>query len=434
MSQQENFVPAEGPRGAASEGAELQQLTIALTTPDYPPDPNGTGIGTYSKLLAEGLVKRGHRVHVLTRDPGIDRDDTPENITMHRIPIDRPDVPLKFSWPRLLRLTASSAASEVKYRRVLRRKLNGLIEEHGVQLVEAADAEAQTYLYRGFDHPSVPYIVRLHGPLSVGEIYDQNLPEVGRVILREFERRHILGASHITVPAKWAGAYIRDEMRLGNRPIRVIPNPPPQHRGAGLSEGTGESAREAGLVLFVGRVSRTKGIDVLVEAIPKILARRPEARFQIVGADNARSTGHASTFAWIRDSLSREHLAHVELVGHVEHAQIDSFYQRASVCVFPSLYDTFSYTCLEAMSHGCAIVGSRHSGMSHMLDGGRAGKLYDPPDADDLAGAITDLLADGDLRVRHGRRARARAVEVYGEDVVFDQVVEFYRQAIRDAR
>ena len=44
-----------------------QSLTIALVSPDYPPDPKGTGIGTYTKLLAHYLTERGHKVHVITK-------------------------------------------------------------------------------------------------------------------------------------------------------------------------------------------------------------------------------------------------------------------------------------------------------------------------------------------------------------------------------
>ena len=404
---------------------------MAIASPDYPPDPNSTGIGTYTMLVAEGLAARGHQVHVVTRGNGEDVD-TPPNLTIHRLQGQRPEFPLKLSGPRFLAVTLASSLAEIRYRIAMARKLRELIETEGVQLVESADAQADTYLFRNREHPSVPYVVRLHAPLSVGELYDRTLPEIGRRLLRLVERKHILGATHLTVPTNRAGSLIRREMSLGHRTIRELPNPPPTHLEAELQLAPADDEREEGLVLFLGRVSRLKGVHVLVDAIPKVLERVPGARFLFVGPDTATATGHPSTFEQIRASLPAELRSHLSFTGHVALDDVGTYYRRASVCVFPSLFETFSYTCLEAMAHGCAIVGSWSGGMADLLDQGRVGMLYEPPDAEDLAQQIVTLLEDSALRRTLGEAARDRARSRYGEEKVFADIVAFYRQAIRD--
>lgn len=418
--------------GRTGEDAASSPLVVALVAPDYPPDPHGTGIGTYSKHLAEGLAARGHRVHVVTRGNGEGSDPASGAVTIHRIEVERPQIPLNLSWPRVLAVTIASSLKEVRYRVAVARMLRRLVEHEGVMVVEAADAQADAYLYRNRDHPTVPYIVRLHAPLSFGELYDRNLPEVGRRILRMLERQHILGATHLTVPTRRAGTQIRREMGLGHRPIREVANPPPAHIQAEMLHDPVEAEREDGLVLFLGRVTRLKGVHVLVDAIPRVLEADPGSRFLFVGPDTATASGHDSTFEHIRSSIPARHRERLEFTGHVALDDVGSYYRRAAVCVFPSLFETFSYTCLEAMAHGCAIVGSWSGGMADLLDGGRVGRLYRPPDAADLADQIVGLLRDPEERQRLGRAARDRARTQYGEDTVFRDIIAFYREAIRD--
>ena len=61
----------------------------------------------------------------------------------------------------------------------------------------------------------------------MGELFDKNLPEPIRQFVRFFERRLILKASHLTVPSYLPKVLFQREMNLGNRPIRILPNPPP---------------------------------------------------------------------------------------------------------------------------------------------------------------------------------------------------------------
>lgn len=410
--------------------ATERPLRLALSTPDYPPDPMGTGIGTYAKSLAEGLARRGHRVHVVTRGPHGDALEEHGGVTVHRLGVPRPDLPPHVSPVVFLRLALASARSELRYRRRVAATLARLVDGGEADLVEAADSFVEALFYRPARHPGVPFVVRLHTPMSVGERYDRNLPEPARRLLRRVERGHLLRASHLTVPSETPRALFREAMALGVRPIEAIPNPPP---AAGRRPAPAAGApldADGPEVLYLGRVTAVKGVHVLARAIPQVLARVPNARFRFVGADSASSTGRGTTIEAIRAELPEAVRERVHFVGRVPLEAVDGYLERATVCVFPSLFENFPYTCLEAMAHGKAVVGSASGGMRDMLEGGACGLLYHPPDEDALARALIALLQDPELRDRLGRAARRRAESVYGEDAVLDATVAFYRRAL----
>jgi glycogen synthase len=100
------------------------------------------------------------------------------------------------------------------------------------------------------------------------------------------------------------------------------------------------------------------------------------------------------------------------------------------VCVFPSLFENFPYTCLEAMSYGKAIVGSSHGGMTDLLGDGQCGLLYTPPDEHELARHITTLLSNKNLRDELGQKARQRALDYFGSERVMNLTEAFYNKAL----
>jgi glycogen(starch) synthase len=404
-------------------------LRIALATIEYRPDPFSAGIGSYTKALADLLTARGHSVHVVAR--GLQRDErvVEDGVTVHRLTPGRPELPESLGPRQLAGLLARGLPQELAYRRKVAATLTRLASEEDLDLIEVADHLAEPLGYSPSRFPRVPFIVRLHTPLAVTEKAAPNIPEVARLGMRALERRLLLKATHLAAPSAVAGELILAEMGV-TRPVEIYPNPPtlPSEEKAGRQQ------EERGLVLFIGRINLLKGPQLLLKAIPGILAAMPHTRFVFLGADNIPYGGHRTTGEYLLSLLPAHLRDRVELPGHVPHEQVESFYRRAAIVVLPSLFEAFGYTCLEAMSFGKAIVGSASGGMFELLDGGNAGLLFSPPKVEELQSHAIRLLADAELRRRLGETARRRALEVYGRDRVMDQVEEFYRRAIAERR
>jgi glycosyltransferase involved in cell wall biosynthesis len=415
----------------AAARRDARPLTIALATIEYPPDPFSSGIGSYTKTMAEALARRGHTVHVVTRGTGEDSRTQEGGVTIHRVVPARPPIPKHLTpWATAL-LAVRGAFSEMRYRRKLASKLAELVENEGVELIEAADHAAEAAFYDPRKHPRVPFVVRLHTPVAIGEIFDRNLPEIARRLVGWYERRFLRRATHLTATSNRVIDFMAEEMRLTRSSITSLPNPPTFDPDSVRVQ---EELEDSNMVLFVGRVNHWKGTHLLMKAIPLVLERKPTARFVLVGADAFSYRGHASMREYLLGLLPQNCRDSVLFKGRLPHHEVGAQFQRASVCVFPSLFEVFGYTCLEAMTYGRAIVGSSNGGMSELLDDGRAGLLFTPPDYRELADKILSLLGDPDLRRTLGARARERVLAKYDIGIVLERFVEYYRQAIADLR
>ena len=162
-------------------------------------------------------------------------------------------------------------------------------------------------------------------------------------------------------------------------------------------------------LLFVGRLqntSRWKGVHVLVDALALVARSVPEVVLDVAGdgdavpwlRQRAVAAGVADRIVW-HGSLGRD-----ELVG---------LYRSASVTVLPSLTESesFGMTLVEAMSCGCAVVGSRVGGIPFVVREGVDGLLAEPGDAASLAAGLVELLTDPVRARAMGREGRRAAVE-----------------------
>jgi glycogen synthase len=198
---------------------------------------------------------------------------------------------------------------------------------------------------------------------------------------------------------------------------------------------------EVPYILFVGRITRQKGISHLVRAIERldpgvgvVLAAgqpdTPELSAEVeAGVAVARET--RPNVVWIPEMLSR--------------AEIRQLYSHAALFVCPSVYEPFGITNLEAMACGRAVVATAVGGIPEVVVDGETGVLvpleFSPDDpmtpadperfAADLAAAINALMADPVRRDAMGVAGRRRAVEQFAWSAIADRTEALYRELVK---
>ncbi len=157
-------------------------------------------------------------------------------------------------------------------------------------------------------------------------------------------------------------------------------------------------------VLYLGRLSREKGLPVLLDAFAQVL-RRMRARLDVYGLGLMREELEAQALSLgIRDS--------VVFHGWVPPgAPFFAALKGGDVFVLPSLSEGLPSVIPEAMSQGLPIIASRVGGIPDILQNGEAGILVPPGDSAALADAICRLLIDQSLRKRLIRRSMEQALE-----------------------
>jgi glycosyltransferase involved in cell wall biosynthesis len=160
-----------------------------------------------------------------------------------------------------------------------------------------------------------------------------------------------------------------------------------------------EIERRPAEVLYLGEVSRGKGVDVLIRAFVEVERALPEARLLICGKPNRDQPGLEE----LCRSLGSKN---VEFRGFVPEAELPTYYARATVMTFPSRYG-FGLSSLEAMASGTPVVVSATLDAPEFV--GDGGLLARPEDPADLAGCLLRLLRDAAFREEIARKGVARA-------------------------
>ncbi|MBZ9673826.1 glycosyltransferase family 4 protein [Mesorhizobium sp. ES1-3] len=200
-----------------------------------------------------------------------------------------------------------------------------------------------------------------------------------------------------------------------------------RHRGpsaATMREKLGLESAE--IVIFVGRLTRHKGIPTLLEAIPRILTQRPKARFVLVGPRDSEGP-----FAVRKSDIDRC-APHVIALG--ARRDVPALLGMADVFAFPTQYrEGVPRVLLEAGLAGLPVVASRMPGCNDVIEDGWNGYLVPPRDVNALASRIIDILSDPD----RGRLMGSRSVDFVRERFalagVVDQYCDLYENVLASA-
>jgi alpha-maltose-1-phosphate synthase len=176
-------------------------------------------------------------------------------------------------------------------------------------------------------------------------------------------------------------------------------------------------------VIFVGRITRQKGVPVLLRAAASLdpsaqlvlcagQPDTPELAAEVEGLV-AELRAARSGVIWIPEMLPKR--AVIQLLSH------------ATVFACPSLYEPLGIVNLEAMACGTAVVGSAVGGIPEVVSDGETGLLVPPGDPAALAAALNALVGDASRAAAMGRAGRERAVTEFGWHAVAAQTVALYQ-------
>ena len=150
-------------------------------------------------------------------------------------------------------------------------------------------------------------------------------------------------------------------------------------------------------VLFVGVLERYKNVESLAAAWRVVARSVPDATLRLIGDGHRRD---------VAEALVAELPGRVSWTPSVSAEEVARALDEAWFLVLPSRAEGTPRIVLEAFARGRAVVGGRVGGVPDVVEDGVSGVLVDPDDADEIARAMTSLLADADVTERMGRAAR----------------------------
>jgi glycosyltransferase involved in cell wall biosynthesis len=393
--------PADSP----ADGESPRALTIVIGADTFTPHVNGAA--RFAERLAAGLVKRGHHVHVMapskTRAPHGTFTEVIEGepMTVHRIPSHRywPHDWLTFVFPWMTKYYSRRVLNEVKPDVVhiqshinLGRGLAREAHKRGIPIVATNHVMAENIL----DFTTLPYFL------------DKVVVKLAWAdASRTFEMTRA-----VTTPTRKAADFLEGTIDIhGVIPISC---------GIEACNYTPDfTPRDANRLVFVGRLTTEKQIDVVLRAIKK-LDPALDVTFDIIGnGDQRRNLEHLTKELGLTDRVTFH--------GLVSDEQLRATLSRATLFVIASIAELQSIATMEAMASGLPIVAADAVALPHLVHDGENGYLFRPGDVDDLAAKLTTVITQAPaerLRMQHASR---EGVKVHDMQRTLDTFEALYR-------
>jgi len=178
---------------------------------------------------------------------------------------------------------------------------------------------------------------------------------------------------------------------------------------------------DAFVVVGLGRLVPIKGFDLLVRALPAVLAELPSARVLLVGDGAERQR---------LDALARSLGVRVQLGLAGEVFDVTTHLAAADVLAVPSRNEGMGRVIVEAMALRTPVVAAAVGGIPDVVVDGECGRLVAPEDADALASALIELGRDEPLRRKLGEAAEVRA-ESFSAAVAKAKLLAVYADVVR---
>ncbi|WP_242355947.1 glycosyltransferase family 4 protein [Anaeromyxobacter sp. SG64] len=379
---------------------------VAILTSLYPPSVGGIQSHTFS--LARALAARGAEVHVVTRrSPGCPAHAVEGRLHVHRVGAP-PGAPGPLATLAYVAAAARCVAS-------LRPRVDVV---HAHQLLSPSSAALLLSALTG-----TPILLNPHACGAIGDVGVLSATALGRLRLRATVAR---ADAFVAISGP-----IHAELRAAGVPperILSIPNgvdlerfrPAAAEERAALRRALGLPAGP--LVVYAGRLSPEKGVDVLARAWPRVVARLPEARLWMLGdgAERARL-----------EELARREGVETSLALPGPVADVAPFLRAADAAVLPSRTEGMPVALLEAMACAVPVVATAVGGSAEVLRDGVTGRLVPPERPGALADALVEALRDPAAQER-ARAAREEVAARYGLDHVAEVFLEVYSRLRRD--
>jgi glycosyltransferase involved in cell wall biosynthesis len=385
------------------------------------------------KFLAPALVQRGHRVYAMTMQKNAPAQW--QGVELVRYSAQRGTTTGVHPW--VSDFETKTIRGEACFRAALQLKQDGfepdvIVAHHGwgeSLFLKEVWPDAKLGIYCEFFYHPVGTDVGFDP-----EFASDDPGDVCRLRLKNLNNLlHFQTADAGLSPTHWQASTFpqpfRDRITVVHDGIdtqAVAPNPSVSlgiatHAGAAL-----RLSRNDEIVTFVNRnLEPYRGYHTFMRALPALLKARPKARVLMVGGDDVSygarpDPAKHGAAKWkdvfineVRAQISDADWQRVHFLGNVPYEHFIPLLQLSTVHVYLTYPFVLSWSLLEAMSAGCAIVASDTAPLREAIVDGQTGLLTDFFDAPALANKVATLLADAAQRERLGHQARAFARDTY---------------------
>jgi glycosyltransferase involved in cell wall biosynthesis len=401
-------------------------MNIAFLAKEYPPYGLNFASALFYPKLAQALVAKGHRVHIVSQAvKGKEEYVSEDGVHVHRVG----------PHPK-----HGSALSRGAYLVSAWLKLRELIKQQHIHIVDAPVTFGEGFFPSLWKE--VPLILQAFAFSDMflqTRSYGSPLERLSLRISAYLEKVSLMRADRVVANSLQTYHYLTEQMGLPTQKVALV-------REARIDldqfRFTPSDIRHrwgipawAPLVLYVGWLQARKGVHVLCEALPHVTSCFPEAVFVLLGRDTQTAPKSGSFRRYVESRAVATGVTHnMRIIGDfLSQEELVKLYSACDLLVSPSLSETFGWPVIEAMACGRPVVATA-TGIAPELEGASPVFLVVPPgDPKALAQGIIKVLSiPKEERERLAAGHRRIVEERFSFDRMVDEILNVYEEAIAE--
>jgi glycosyltransferase involved in cell wall biosynthesis len=391
-----------------------QVKRVLMLSWEYPPRVIG-GLSRVVWALSKELANQGWEVHVVTADhPGTAEHEMDGKVHVHRVKTQTDTTPDFLTWVSRLNIGLLQYAIQLHHKNPF-----SIVHAHDWMVTDSA-----WVMKLGF---GIPLVATIHAT-EAGRM-DGVHNDLQRYI-HQMEWRLTFESWEVIVNSNAMLAELQRSFKIPAGKIDIIPNgtdpsafefefEPTKYRRLFASP----SER---IILYVGRLVTEKGVQVLLDAVPKVSAACPGTRVLIVGTGYyLEDLKRQASYLGVQNQ--------VQFLGYVSDDELRKLYRISDVVCIPSLYEPFGIVALEGMAANVPVVVSDTGGLRDFVENMVTGVTTYTGDSNSLAWGLLEILRNPELADHIRKEAYKRVHEVYNWRSIATRTRAVYDRILMEA-
>jgi glycosyltransferase involved in cell wall biosynthesis len=302
--------------------------------------------------------------------------------------------------------------------------------------------------------PDLPMVVRLHTPNYVVESLKKTYVPLHRKLRfvigslkrksfdlgywRKYNRnedpdyKFTLLADAISAPSVYLKNWVVNNWKIDPVKIKVYSNifePPSSFSQLPIYDDFRYKT-----IVFYGRLDVLKGLRNATIAVKYILGKYPDWHFRVIGNDcSGPDPLSISMRNWMKIKL-KKYESQISFFDRIEYLRLSEFINESEILIFPSLFESFSYVCIEGMAAGKAIVGSKLGGMNDLIQNNETGILVNPYNIKEIINSLEKLISNQAYTFNIRKAARDKVLKSEHNERIINETLIYYKNVIQYKR
>ncbi|RFN57747.1 glycosyltransferase family 4 protein [Marixanthomonas ophiurae] len=390
-------------------------MKVLFFTNEYshPNLPASGGVGSFLKILAHELSKKGHTVYVY-------------GFSKKKYSLKDGDISIEFfkkyskSFPisEAIRSVSSKINIESgelhfleKERKYLVHKLKKYALSHNIDIIES-------FAFNGFTafwDNTIPLVVRFHGSRGFWHHYLNQEQDRFKILM---EQKALETTPYTIAVSKFSAEAVKS---IYNIDMDTIIHNGIDHN---LFSPNPEVEEIPQSIFYFGTLSNAKGVDILCEIFNSLVETFPKATLHVIGQ------GESYWQNTCKSILTDKAIQASTYYGAKNNTELPEIIQQASLCIFPSKNESFGLVFAEAMALQKAIIVSNINAAKEIIDHKKNGYLANT--IQDYIKFASTLLESSELRLEIGKEARKKVVENFTKETMTHETVSYYKKILNN--